>query len=364
MYERFTDRARKVMKLANEGALRLNHEYLGTEHLLLGLVGEGSGVAANVLKNLGIELRAVQFEVGRLVQSGPEMVTVGKPLQTPRAKKVIDYAMEEARDLNHNYVGTEHILLGLLRDPDTVAAQVLMNLGVKLETVRAETRALLGHSPSEPPSSTAKPAAAQTSSLESNFMRCGFDKCDQKATFHLSYVEIRKWVHDQHFCEEHARPVLDSYVPCAFDHPAVPSVLRDAKQFDIDLIVLSDLNAQQVVFLREVGGQRAIPLLIGFFEAISLDRRIKGFASPRPLTHDAMAMIIRTLGAEVQEVVIDTLEEHTYHAKVRMRRGNDLLVVDIRPSDAFALAINFDCPIFFTDGVLDQLTESGEVRGP
>jgi ATP-dependent Clp protease ATP-binding subunit ClpC len=147
MYERFTDRARKVMQLANQEAQRFNHEYIGTEHILLGLVKEGSGVAANVLKNLDIDLRKIRLEVERIVQHGPggEQVVMGKLPHTPRAKKVIEYSIEEARNLNHNYVGTEHLLLGLLREQEGVAAQVLMNLGLKLEDVREEVLNLLGH---------------------------------------------------------------------------------------------------------------------------------------------------------------------------------------------------------------------------
>jgi ATP-dependent Clp protease ATP-binding subunit ClpC len=149
MYERFTDRARKVMQLANQEAQRFNHEYIGTEHILLGLVKEGSGVAANVLKNLDIDLRKIRLEVEKIVQAGPDMVTMGRLPQTPRAKKVIEYSIEEARNLGHNYVGTEHLLLGLLREQEGVAAQVLMNLGLKLEDVREEVLNLLGHNMSE-----------------------------------------------------------------------------------------------------------------------------------------------------------------------------------------------------------------------
>ncbi|MGB1814050.1 MAG: ATP-dependent Clp protease ATP-binding subunit, partial [Rubripirellula sp.] len=181
MYERFTDRARKVMQLANQEAQRFNHEYIGTEHILLGLVKEGSGVAANVLKNLEVDLRKIRLEVEKLVQSGPEMVTVGKLPQTPRAKKVIEYSMEEARNLNHSYVGTEHILLGLLREQEGVAAQVLMNLGLKLEDVREEVLNLLGHGlegaevgerggrggESESPTSSGKSGKSKTPALDS-----------------------------------------------------------------------------------------------------------------------------------------------------------------------------------------------------
>jgi len=144
MFERFTDRARKVMALANQEAQRFNHEYIGTEHILLGLVKEGSGVGATVLKNLDVDIKKLRLEVEKLVKSGPDMVTMGKLPQTPRAKKVIEYAIEEARALNHNYVGTEHILLGLLRESEGIAAQVLMNLGLKLEDVRQEVLNLLG----------------------------------------------------------------------------------------------------------------------------------------------------------------------------------------------------------------------------
>ncbi len=163
MYERFTDRARKVMQLANQEAQRFNHEYIGTEHILLGLVKEGSGVAANVLKNLDIDLRKIRLEVEKIVQSGPEMVTMGKLPQTPRAKKVIEYAIEEARNLNHNYVGTEHLLLGLLREQEGVAAQVLMNLGLKLEDVREEVLNLLGHNNMEPSESGGERTSSKTS---------------------------------------------------------------------------------------------------------------------------------------------------------------------------------------------------------
>jgi ATP-dependent Clp protease ATP-binding subunit ClpC len=132
------------MALANQEAQRFNHEYIGTEHVLLGLIKEGSGVGANVLRNLGVDLPKVRMEIEKLVKAGPDMVTMGKLPQTPRAKKVVEYAIEEARNLNHNYVGTEHLLLGLLREHDGVAAQVLLNLGLKLEEVRAEVLSLLG----------------------------------------------------------------------------------------------------------------------------------------------------------------------------------------------------------------------------
>jgi ATP-dependent Clp protease ATP-binding subunit ClpA len=144
MYERFTDRARKVMQLANQEAQRLNYEHIGTEHILLGLAKEGDGVAANVLKNLDVDLRRIRLEVEKIVQAGPDRVQAGKLPQTPHARKVIEYSIEEARKLEHKYVGTEHLLLGLLREQEGVAAQVLVNMGLRLEDVREELLELLG----------------------------------------------------------------------------------------------------------------------------------------------------------------------------------------------------------------------------
>src|SRR5688572_11414935 len=145
MYERFTDRSRKVMQLANQEAQRFNHEYIGTEHLLLGLIAEGGGVAANILKNLDVDLRKVRREVERIIQIGPggSIVADRRP-HTPRTKKVIELAVAEAQHLNHNYIGTEHLLLGLIGEQEGVAAQVLMHLGLKLDVVRQEVLNLLG----------------------------------------------------------------------------------------------------------------------------------------------------------------------------------------------------------------------------
>ncbi len=149
MYERFTDRARMVMRIANEEAQHFNHEYIGTEHILLGLIKEGSGVAANVLKNLDIDLKKVRREVEKIVQSGPDPVTTGNLPQTPRARRVIEFAIDEARDLNHNYIGTEHLLLGLLRENEGIGLQVLLDLGLNLEAVRREVLNLLGYDVTE-----------------------------------------------------------------------------------------------------------------------------------------------------------------------------------------------------------------------
>lgn len=142
-FDTFTERARKVLSLAQEEAQRFNHTYIGTEHLLLGLIREGDGVAAKVLSNLGVDLASARAEVERRIGQGDGIV-LGDLGLTPRAKKVIELAMDEARRLGHHYIGTEHILLGLIREGEGIAGGVLESLGVTLERVRAATLRELG----------------------------------------------------------------------------------------------------------------------------------------------------------------------------------------------------------------------------
>jgi ATP-dependent Clp protease ATP-binding subunit ClpC len=157
----FTDRVRKVLQMAREEAARLHHEYVGTEHILLGLIREGEGVAAAVLTNLNVDLEEIQQKIEETVKKGKAAAAAGPDLPyTSRAKKVLELAMSEARELNHSYVGTEHLLLGLLREEKGIAAQVLTDAGVNLEQARAETLRLLGSEmPSAAPSGGASTPA-------------------------------------------------------------------------------------------------------------------------------------------------------------------------------------------------------------
>ena len=142
MFERFTDRARRVVVLAQEEARMLNHNYIGTEHILLGLIHEGEGVAAKALESLGISLEAVRQQVEEIIGQGQQAPSGHIPF-TPRAKKVLELSLREALQLGHNYIGTEHILLGLIREGEGVAAQVLVKLGADLNRVRQQVIQLL-----------------------------------------------------------------------------------------------------------------------------------------------------------------------------------------------------------------------------
>ncbi|MDQ7772599.1 MAG: ATP-dependent Clp protease ATP-binding subunit [Elusimicrobiales bacterium] len=146
MGTRFTERAQRVILIAQEEAKRLNHDYVGTEHILLGLIALGEGVAAQVLSNIGVDLRKVRAEIEKIVGIGDNMMLLGEIPFTPRAKKVLEFAVSEASDMKHTYIGTEHILLGLIREEEGVAARVLQNLELKLDAVREEVLNTLGES--------------------------------------------------------------------------------------------------------------------------------------------------------------------------------------------------------------------------
>jgi ATP-dependent Clp protease ATP-binding subunit ClpC len=187
MYENFTDRARVVMQLANQEAQRFNHEYVGTEHILLGLTKEGSGVAAWVLEDLGVDLRKIRLKVEEILHPAADLITMGKLPLTPRANSVIGHALSEARKLQHSYIGTEHLLLGLLCEQEGVAAQVLMNLGLKLDAVRHGVLKLLrGERCADPGQAVAgQPTKATVGMCDS--------KCDQSHTpFPLTPKEITR----------------------------------------------------------------------------------------------------------------------------------------------------------------------------
>ncbi|MGF1578424.1 MAG: Clp protease N-terminal domain-containing protein [Gemmataceae bacterium] len=137
MFKRFTPRARRAAELAQEEAQQWNHQYLGTEHLFIGLLREGNGVAANILRNLDVDLNAALTEIEQLVQPGPDLISKGRPF-TPPAKRVLEFAFEEANNLGHRYLGTEHLLLGLIREQQGIAAEVLTSRGLLLEDLREE----------------------------------------------------------------------------------------------------------------------------------------------------------------------------------------------------------------------------------
>ena len=163
MFERFTEKAIKVIMLAQEEARRLGHNFVGTEQVLLGLIGEGTGIAAKTLKSMGVNLKDARVEVEKIIGRGSGFVAVEIPF-TPRAKRVLELSWDEARQLGHNYIGTEHLLLGLIREGEGVAARVLEKLGVDLNKVRSNVVKMLGDSKSQTTSSGVGTASSSSSS--------------------------------------------------------------------------------------------------------------------------------------------------------------------------------------------------------
>src|SRR5688572_16430354 len=189
-FDKFTERAKKVLVLSQSEAQRLNHNYIGTEHLLLGLVAEGEGIAAKVLTNLNVGLEQVRFPVTCIIAIGDRMV-IGDISLTPRAKKVIDLAIDEARLLNHNYIGTEHLLLGLIREGEGIAAGVLESLGVDMERARARILDIVSKGPQGEAGSGTTAGLAPFSASKGSVITCRIDSDDLEALDALIEAGIR-----------------------------------------------------------------------------------------------------------------------------------------------------------------------------
>lgn len=144
MFERSTERARRILAIAQEEAKNLNHDYLGTEHILLGLIREGEGVAAEVLRNMGIKFKTIRLEIENEAPPGGALAILGNVPFTPNSKKVLELAVEEARNMGHNYIGTEHLLLGLIKKEESIGAKILAKFGVTLEKAKEEIAKILG----------------------------------------------------------------------------------------------------------------------------------------------------------------------------------------------------------------------------
>ena len=180
----FTDRVRKVLQMAREEAARLQHEYVGTEHILLGILREGEGVAAAALTNLNVDLEDVTARINETVKQGKNQIKDQDLPYTSRAKKILEFSMSEARELNHSYVGTEHLLLGVLREEKGIGAQVLIDAGITLETARAEILRLLGTEAEPPHSRTMRPSTLRPSLPP--------DLSDQLFTFAIAFIELHR----------------------------------------------------------------------------------------------------------------------------------------------------------------------------
>ena len=227
MFERFTDRARRVVVLAQEEARMLNHNYIGTEHILLGLLHEGEGVAAKALESLGISLDAVRQQVEEIIGQGQQAPSGHIPF-TPRAKKVLELSLRESLQLGHNYIGTEHILLGLIREGDGVAAQVLVRLGADLNLVRLQVVQLLhGYQAQDVESAGSRPGGRARAGLPDDAL-ARFDALDRRLTALERWVSMQPDLED--LDQEIAQVRREKEAAAARQDSQVATALRDKEK--------------------------------------------------------------------------------------------------------------------------------------
>ena len=227
MFERFTDRTRRVVVLAQEEARMLNHNYIGTEHILLGLIREGDGYAARTLESLGISLDAVRQQVEEIIGRGQQAPSGHIPF-TPRAKKVLELSLRESLQLGHNYIGTEHILLGLLREGDGVAAQVLVTLGADLNRVRQQVIQLLhGYQGQDVESAGPRPGGRAPAGLPGDAL-AWFDTLDRRLTALERWVSMQPDLED--LDQEIAQVRRDKQAADARQDSGAATALRDKEK--------------------------------------------------------------------------------------------------------------------------------------
>ena len=339
MLESFTGRARSVVVWAQEEARVLGHDYLGTGHILLGLIHEGDGGAAQVLELLGISLEVVRQEVEEIIGQGQQARSGSIPF-TPRAKKALEFSLREALWLGHDYIGTEHILLGLIREGEDVAAQVLVKLGADLNRARQQVIQLLhgdqgkesagaAAAPPERAKLLTEPAGAPAAPLE---------RAKLPVAARVNAIGSRL---SSVWQRVGARPGTGGLG----QHPAetVPVALVGVR--------VEQPSDQPVVVLKEVSGDRYLPIWVGPVEATAIVMAQKGRKSAPPLTHELLWDVLATMGIQLLNVTISTLIDDIFDCHLSLSNHR---TVGARPSDAMALAIRAGAPILVGAKLLDE----------
>jgi ATP-dependent Clp protease ATP-binding subunit ClpC len=250
MFERFTDRARRVVVLAQEEARTLDHDYIGTEHILLGLIREGDGYAARSLESLGISLDAVRQQVQEIIGRGQQAPSGHIPF-TPRAKKVLELSLRESLQLGHNYIGTEHMLLGLLREGDGVAAQVLVRLGADLDRVREQVIQLLhGYQGQDVGSAGSQPGGRARAGLPDDAL-AWFDALDRRLTALERWVSMQPDLED--LDQEIAQVRHDKEAAVDRRDSRAATALRDKEKQ-----LLADRAEREKEWARSAAGRRTV----------------------------------------------------------------------------------------------------------
>jgi len=337
MLERFTDRARRVVVLAQEEARMLNHNYIGTEHILLGLIHEGEGGAVRALESLGISLGAVRQQVEEIIGRGQQ--PSGQILFTPSAKKVLELSLRESLQLRHNYIGTEHILLGLIRHGAGVAAQVLVKLGADLNRARHQVIQLHGYQGKERGAApAARPERKQLPEEPMDAPVTRPERGKRPAVARVKAISSRLSA---------ARPRVGTRPSTGDPDQRPPGTV----QVTLVGVRVEQATDQPIVVLKEVNGDRYLPIWTGPVEATAIAFAQEGRKPAQPLTHDLLCDVLKTMGIRLLNVTISTLAEGIFHSYLSLSNHQ---TVGSRPSDAIALALRTGAPILAGAGVLNQ----------
>jgi bifunctional DNase/RNase len=321
----------------------LNHNYIGTEHILLGLIHEGEGVAAKALESLGISLEAVRQQVEEIIGQGQQAPSGHIPF-TPRAKKVLELSLREALQLGHNYIGTEHILLGLIREGEGVAAQVLVKLGADLNRVRQQVIQLLhGYQGKEPTGApTALPEHEKPPKEPTGVPATLPEGGKRPVAGRVKAIGSR----------------LSAARPRVVTRPGTGGLgQRPSATVQVTLVGVrvEQPTDQPIVLLREVSGDRYLPIWIGPVEATAIAFAQEGRKPAAPLTHDLLCDVLKTMGTQLLNVTISTLVDGIFDGYLFLSNHT---TVAARPSDAIALAIRTGAPILVGAELLDETSVS------
>jgi bifunctional DNase/RNase len=328
-FDRFTKRARRVLTLAQEEAHRLNHNYIGTEHLLLGLIHEDNGVAARVLRQLGANPRAVRERLEQVVGRG-QRAMYGKLSLTPRVKRIIELGVDEARRLGHHYIGTEHLLLGLIREGEGVAIDTLKGFGISLEKVRSQLSQIL----------------------------LGADEVADRLPGLLQRIErpnSTQWLYRLASDEPPQLPLPAESPAASFEDEIVWT--GDEPLGEIKLVaVYVDVAGQLTMLLKGEADQRYLRIWIESQDVQALDFLLLPRPESRtPNPNDFADNLVTTLGGSFVQAEIIGWRDQSFSADVVVERGDRRYRVAARPAEAVGIALRNNRPVYVTEPLLETL---------
>ncbi len=327
MKAQFSNRVRDVISYSREEALRLEHNYIGTEHLLLGIIREGKGKAVKALRDLGCDLDLLKKTIEEKVAKTAGIAVKGNIPLTKKAENVLKVTYLEVRLSNTDVIGTEHMLLSFLRTDDNIAARILQDdFSITYDAVRDAL---------------------------------GFEPVDLEDTG----IDLTSWLDPARAASRSTTFRFSEKPPSSSPLP----IMREMKRSEHKIIVeIAGMNTSPsaggayALVLEEKEGHRRVPIIIGAFEAQAIALELEGIHSPRPMTHDLLQAFAESFGLTLVEVCIDTIVAGTFSSYLLVSSGDEEKLIDARPSDAVALAVRAKAPIYADASVLDEAGVSDE----